>query len=121
MIVFMVMLKSAESKAQTGYLSGLVVANGQPVSGVSITIKGSGKGAVTDSACFFSFAEIAAGTYTLAASALGFEPKEKRVTIIANDTTIIEFNLKEEIKTLGAVVVSGSLKEVSRLEIPVPV
>lgn len=121
LLTFFIMLWGVNVNAQTGYLAGRVLGNGQPIAGASVVVKDRGTGAVTDSAGLFSFAKMPAGSFILSVSALGFEPREKKVTIIANDTTAVTLELQEEIKTLGAVVVSGSLKEVSRLESPVPV
>jgi len=120
-LIFFITVFSLNSNAQTGWLSGVVKGNGEPLPGASVTIKENGKGAVTDSAGGFSFGEIVTGIYTISATAIGFESKEKKLTLTANDTTTITLELQEAIKMLGAVVVSGSLKEVSRLESPVPV
>ncbi|MGV3657012.1 MAG: TonB-dependent receptor, partial [Chitinophagaceae bacterium] len=107
--------------AQTGRLTGTVMANGKPLLSANVVLRGEGKGAVTDSLGQFSIEAITAGTFKLTASAVGFVMQEKNVAIIAGETTQIDFALEAEVKTLGEVVVSGSLKEVSRLESPVPV
>ncbi len=118
---FLMLLMCFISIAQTGRLTGKVTVNGRPLPGANVALKGENIGAVTDSLGVFGMEKIVAGTYTITASAVGYTVQEKSVSVSADSIKNIAFEMVTEVKTLGEVVVSGSLKEVSRLESPVPV
>jgi TonB-linked SusC/RagA family outer membrane protein len=100
--------------AQTKTITGTVKnkADGIPIPGVTILIKGTTKSSVTD----------LDGNYTINASSadalvfsyIGFETKELKVT---EKTTNLSINLSEELNTLNEVVVLGSTVRVTRKEL----
>ena len=52
---------------------------------------------------------------------MGFQTERKTILISKENNIQVNFNLKEDANNLDEVVVSGTLKPVSRMETPVPV
>jgi outer membrane receptor for ferrienterochelin and colicins len=76
----------------------------------------------TDSAGFYQFSAVPPGKYILRASALGYQPMFKSLEVkVADSTLTISFDLLPQKSQLSEVVVTGTLKEVNRLESAVPV
>lgn len=71
---------------QTGSVKGTVLdaESDEPLIGVSILVKGTTKGGITNLDGEFSFANIPTGTQTLAISYLGFASKEVEVNIVSD-------------------------------------
>lgn len=99
-------------------VTGKVVADkGEPLPGVSVAIKGTAKGTVTDGEGKFSIA--AKEGDVLVFSFVGFKKQEVKVT----QTELLVVTMIEETEQLGEVVVIGSRSTVARtnVERPVPV
>ena len=108
--------------AQTGTISGKVTGQGQPVAYASIVLKGTSLADVTDEAGVYTIGNVPFGHYTVATSAVGFEPRNHEISISADHpTATLDFNLQESVSELQEVVISGTMKEVSRMDSPVPV
>lgn len=101
-------------------IRGRVMADGQPVYLASILLTGTGKGVATDSTGYFKLENIQPGTYTLKSSATGFRPFTRKVTVAGAPVTV-NINLQQDVTKLNDVVVTGTLKPVSRTESPIPV
>ena len=100
-------------------VSGKVTADkGEPLPGVSVMVKGSSKGTVTNNDGDFSIA--AKVGEVLIFSFVGFEKQEVNIT---DANQILKVTLKEDVSQLGEVVVIGSRSTVARtnVERPVPV
>ncbi|OEK03836.1 TonB-dependent receptor [Roseivirga sp. 4D4] len=79
-------------------------------------------GDVSDENGVFSIQNIPYGSYTLVVSMVGYERISQRLRISAHTPNLsLSFDLVEKINALDDIVVSGTLKEVSKLESPVPV
>lgn len=100
-------------------ITGNVFSDGEPLPYVNVYLKGTSKGTTTDENGFYKINAIEAGNYTILASFTGFQTQRKNITVSSN-TLVINFDLKES-GLLEEVVVTGTLKAVSRLESPVPV
>jgi outer membrane receptor for ferrienterochelin and colicins len=110
------------SYGQTGAITGKVTSGGQPLEFANVVIKSSAYGNVTHEDGSFDIAKIPFGTYSVIASAIGYESQTKQVTLSQEKPlVVIAFSLPESSSTLEEVVISGTMKEVSRLESPVPV
>lgn len=109
-------------KSQTGSLSGYLKSNDKPIEFASVAIKNSALGTSSNDKGYFKIANIPFGKYELITSAIGFE-NESRIIVLSetNPTLSLNFNLKESNKSLDEVVISGTLKETSKLESPVPI
>ena len=113
------LITSLTSFAQTK-LIGKVTAENEPLSFASVLIVELNKGAETDGNGKYSIENIPTGVYTIQFSFTGFKTQRKKVNI--QNEAEIQLNIKlEENITLDDVVVTGTLKAVSRLETAVPV
>ena len=112
---------SLNSYAQNATIKGKETSNNIAVQFVDLFLKGTSYGVSTDDTGSYQIKNIPAGTYTIIASSLGFSKQEKRITLIPNQQLTINFNLVEDSASLDEVVISGTMKEVSKLESPVPV
>lgn len=107
--------------AQTGRITGTVTAEGQPLDYATITLKKTNFGTYSGEDGGFVLANIPPGTYALNVSFLGYELYEEAIIVRGKETTTLTVALREQAGMLDEVVVTGTLKEVSRLESPVPV
>lgn len=108
--------------AQSGTISGRVVDNhGLVLEAATVTISTLKKTDVTNSAGIVEFNNVPYGAYRIEISFVGFETSQQEVVL---DTERIDLSivLKPRLQNqLGDVVISGTMKEMSRLDSPVPV
>lgn len=107
--------------AQTGLLKGRITGEGKPLQGVNVVVSGSNKGCLTDSSGSFLLKELSDGIYDLKFSYVGYNAGSKQVTIKQGTAKWLEIELEKNEGSMDEVVVTGTLKEVSRIESPVPV
>ncbi|GAA0529530.1 TonB-dependent receptor [Chitinophaga japonensis] len=107
--------------ASTGRLKGSVQADGKPVPFASIGFTGMKTGTVTDSAGVYELAALPAGRHVLQVSAVGYVKYAQPVQVKAGGTTRLDVRLQPTASSLNEVVVTGTLKPVSKMESPVPV
>jgi len=101
-------------------LKGNVSADGLPLVQANVLVKKVNKSVVTDDQGNYTFINLTAGEYEIAVSYTGFRTEKKSVTIIDSTETTLDFELREN-NALDEVVITGTLKPVSRLESAVPV
>ncbi len=106
---------------QTGQLKGRVTSAGKPVEYATVALPALPAGTKTDSAGYFSFANIPAGNHKLTLSAMGFEKTDTTVSVPPGGVLFTDIFLKVRVQALEDVVVSGTMKEVSKTASPVPV
>jgi outer membrane receptor for ferrienterochelin and colicins len=111
----------ANLSAQTGRITGTVSADGTPLDYATITLNNTNYGTYSGEDGSFVLANVSPGAYTLNVSFLGYEPYKAEVVVRDKDTITLHVTLNEHAGLLDEVVVTGTLKEVSRLESPVPV
>lgn len=116
LVLFLSMLSISLNAQQ---ITGSVFSDGEPLPYVNIYLKGTSKGTATDENGFYKINVIESGSYTILASFTGFQTQRKNLTISSN-SVVVNFDLLES-ELLEEVVVTGTLKAVSRLESPVPV
>ena len=106
--------------AQSSFnIKGKVLSNGEPLPYANIYIENTTKGTTTNDNGTFIIKNIEPGKYSVAASFTGYTLQKKTITIKGKDV-FITFNLNEN-EDLDEVIITGTLKAVSRLESPVPV
>ena len=93
----------------------------KPVEFASVAIKGTSFGTTADSIGTFQLLGLPAGKYTILVSAIGYKPYQQSVTLLENQATAVAIQLEEAAGQLDEVVVTGTMKEVSKLASPVPV
>ena len=105
-VVFIILLSSLGSKAQTRISGRISDTKGKPLGGVSITLRNSYDGSTTDSLGNFSFTTTEKGKQTLEASIIGYRPFEQEITLAPGPLTL-NILLKELVTELKAVVISA--------------
>ncbi len=108
LLVFL--FSSAGLFAQNGTITGRIIDTkvNEPLIGAVINIEGTALGAAADFDGNFVIENVPAGTYTLIASYVAYEPARKPgVTVSSNQTTSVEMQMSSDAITLDAVVVVG--------------
>ena len=105
---------------QTNSISGKVSSNGEVLPFVNVYLKKTKQGTSTNENGFFELKNIPNGTYTIVASSIGFKFKSKKITLIGNQEIVKNFNLKVN-DALEEIVISGTLRPVTKSNSPVPV
>ncbi|NOS94199.1 MAG: TonB-dependent receptor [Cyclobacteriaceae bacterium] len=105
-----------------GQIKGIVSSNGTPIEFVHVHLLGTNLGTSTNAKGEYIITQIPAGNYTLSASMVGFATYTTPIRIAEPFKQMeINISLLESELALDEVVISGTMKEVSRLESPVPV
>ncbi|NJB71703.1 outer membrane receptor for ferrienterochelin and colicins [Saonia flava] len=107
--------------SQNSALEGVVTSDGQAVSFVNIYLKKTELGTSSQENGFYTLSNIPNGKYTLVVSAIGYVPYETKIELTGNQTKTLDIHLEASSEILDEMVVTGTLKPVSRLESPVPV
>lgn len=105
------LLISASYAQNTGNINGFVKkAKTQiPLQGVTISILGTDKIAISDSNGFFRIKGIETKSYTLEASSVGFRTEQKfDIQVTSGNTLEVNFELEEETQQLGNIVVRAN-------------
>lgn len=103
----------------TGVLFGRVSSEGKPVEFVNILIVEITQGAITDSLGNYRMENVPIGKFTVQFSGIGFITSKQSVTVTGD--TQLNVDLMEDVALLNEVVVTGTLKEVSKMESSIPV
>ncbi len=107
--------------SQTIRVSGKVYSASGPLPFASVEFLNGPVGTATDSSGRFAIQLVAPGRYSVKASAVGFLPVVKQLTLSDSLPVVVDFLLMADQNSFSEVVITGTLKEVSRLESPVPV
>lgn len=107
--------------AQNSSIYGTISSNGVPEAYVNIYLKGTQIGTASDENGNYSLKNVPSGKHTLIASNIGFEKFYKTLTISEGEDKNLNISLSPSTESLDEMVVTGTLKPVSRLESPVPV
>jgi outer membrane receptor for ferrienterochelin and colicins len=108
--------------AQKGTISGQLKSNDIPVEFANVGLLGTTLGDVSKEDGSFQINDLAYGDYTLVVSMIGYERIKRKVSLsTAVPVLNFDFKLVEIASMLDEVVVSGTLKEVSKLDSPVPI
>ncbi|MFN5092825.1 MAG: TonB-dependent receptor [Bacteroidota bacterium] len=109
------------SMAQTANISGKIISEGKPVEFANVSMVGTSIGAATDTSGVYKIKNINEGDYVISVSCIGFNKMEKTISIKDGEKITLNFDLTNFRSILNELVVTGTMKEVSRLESPVPV
>lgn len=101
------------SFSQTTTVTGKVVDNkSKPIRGASITVKDTYDGATTDSTGKFRFKTTEKGDHIIEVSSIGFKSFSQTIKLEGGELKL-DFNLKEELNEMQAVVISAGTFEAS--------
>jgi outer membrane receptor for ferrienterochelin and colicins len=110
------------AQSPTGIVTGKITTRGQALEFANVQLQGTALGNVSNSEGLFKISNIPFGSYQLIVSAIGYETQTKSITLSSSQPQLIlEFAISESVTRLSEIVVSGTMKEVSRLESPVAV
>jgi len=108
------------AQPQTGKLSGTVSHQQQTIPFAHIKLTGTSWLTTANEEGDYVFNDLPSGDYQLQISAVGFQTKTKSIAIIKGEHLKINIEIEEDVAQLQEVmVVSGTLKEVTKLESPV--
>lgn len=119
LILLLCVLAHTLSSAQTT-MKGKITSEGQSLSGANIVLKNTKYATISDSMGVYSITNIPSGNYEVLVSYTGFKSQKKNSSVIDTTEITLDFDLKDS-HVLDEVVITGTLKAVSRLESPVPV
>ncbi|MFQ5889613.1 MAG: TonB-dependent receptor domain-containing protein [Gemmatimonadota bacterium] len=107
---------------QTGTITGRVVAAAtlEPLSGANVAVIGTVRGALASDEGRYALT-MGPGTYAVRASLIGYEPVERRVTVVAGESVTADFELQEAVIAGQELVVIGSRTARTAIETPVPI
>lgn len=107
--------------AQSGKITGKVtLKNGTPVSFANIMLANTQLGTASDEKGRFSINNVPYGNYTLKFSAIGYANLSQSIRIKAPFNRI-DLKVEENAEELDEIVITGTMKAISRKESPVPV
>ena len=118
-IILFFLFISFNSLSQNNSLSGKIYSNSEVLPYVNIYFKDYTLGTASDIEGYYEIKNIPNGTYTLIISSIGY--KTKSITIAFNNNQIIRNFSLESDNSLNEVVISGTLRPVSKSNSPVPV
>lgn len=107
--------------AQSGQVRGTVRSGGSPVEFAHVGIAGTAIGTVADGQGRFVIDGVAEGKQTVQATAVGYQKASRIAQVVAGHELVVDFNLAEDNARLQDLVVTGTMKEVTRLASPIPV
>ncbi|PKP18748.1 MAG: TonB-dependent receptor, partial [Bacteroidetes bacterium HGW-Bacteroidetes-22] len=90
---------------------GHVLCEGNHIPGITIHLKGTGRGTSTDQTGHYNLNNLPVGSYILRAQGIGYTAQEKPVELKAGTTIEVHFELQTDLIDLDQVVVSASRNE----------
>ncbi len=106
----------AERVKTQANLVGHVLAEGEHMPYVSISVKGTTIGTLTDDRGHFQMADLPVGDLTIVAQFVGYKPHEIGISSVLNETREVRFELVRDILGLEEVVVTGDRNARKRSE-----
>ena len=103
-------LAAGQLSAQTGTISGRVVAegSGQTIEGAQVYLVGMTLGTRTSANGRYTIANVPAAQYRLRSQMIGYRPIEQAVTVVSGQTVTVDFTMKQQAISLDALVVTGT-------------
>lgn len=109
------------ASAQQVTLRGRVMTQGQPIAKATVGIQGLGLGSITDSSGYFSLVLPEKETYMVKISAVGYTPFKESVKRNFVNSADLLIELQPAVGDMSEIVVTGTLKAVSRTQSLIPV
>lgn len=102
-------------------LEGKITSKNTPVEFAKIYLEGTNIGSFSDELGNYCLENLPEGEFKLIVSAVGYEKEERVIELKQNSFLKVDVNLFSSISFIDEVVVSGTMKEVSKLDCAVPV
>ena len=94
---------------QTATLRGMIkTSDGNAAEGVTVSLKGKGLGAITNTTGSYTINRISGGEYAVQVSAVGLKTAEQLITLAQGEVATLDFTLSENTAQLQEIIVSGS-------------
>jgi iron complex outermembrane receptor protein len=111
-LLFFVLLSYGAFAQQTSSIKGrITTADGRVASNISVQLKGTSLGGISDEEGEYQIRKIPVGEYTIVVSGVGLFTKEKQVVVTGKSSVIADFSLKENLSQLDDVQISGNKKK----------
>ncbi|MCG8310224.1 MAG: TonB-dependent receptor [Cytophagales bacterium] len=111
---------SFSQKAKTdANIVGHVVCNGEHIPYASIGIRGTTIGTVSDETGHYQLVNLPTGEQTVFVRMVGYKSQESKVSLEADETIEIKFELEQDVLNLEEIVVSADRAEQKRTEAPI--
>lgn len=107
--------------SQQAAIHGTVSGDGEPLPFVNIYLQDTSIGASTDLDGHYQLQNLQPGKHLLVASAIGYRMFRRELTLKAGETHTLHITMEPSAEALQEMVITGTLKPVSRMESPVPV
>ena len=118
---YIFLLNIVESKVQDNIVSGTVSDSSGVLPFANVFLKNTSIGTTTDQFGNFNLKNIPDGEYTIVASFISYANDKRNISIYGDSTIIIDFTLELDHSMIDQIVVTSSIKPVSKLESAVPV
>lgn len=107
---------AAAQQPSTGTIRGQVTdaVTMRPLSGVQVSIPGTGRGGLANASGQFLIVNVPSGTQTVRAELIGYTPQEQEVTVVAGEVAQADFQLSQTALELDAIVVTGTAGQTQR-------
>ena len=86
----------------------------RPLSGVQLSVPGSGRGALANASGQFLILNVPQGTVTVRAEIIGYGTMEQQITVVAGQVAQADFRLSQAALELDAIVVTGTPGQTQR-------
>mgnify|MGYP003668746272 FL=1 len=120
-ILVVSILTFSSTYSEEATLSGSVTSENSPAPFVNIYLKNTELGTSSNKNGWYELKNIPPGKYTLIASTIGYISFSQSIVIKKGQEQQLNIDLKPSVESLDEMVVTGTMKPVSRLESPVPV
>jgi outer membrane receptor for ferrienterochelin and colicins len=105
---------------QNNAVSGRISTDSKALPFVNVYLKNSKLGVLSDENGFYKLQNIPKGNYTLVISTIGYQTKSIKISVDKNEKLVKNFSLFED-NSLNEIVISGTLRPVSKTASAVPV
>jgi outer membrane receptor for ferrienterochelin and colicins len=116
-----VILAGYSALCQTGTIKGIITDAAGPVPAATIVISQLNTSFVADSDGKYVIEGLPYGNYEITISAIGLKTLSKKVIVNNPEPVIVNITLQDDTQALEEVVITGTMKEVSRSNSPIPV
>jgi outer membrane receptor for ferrienterochelin and colicins len=111
------------ANAQNGVLKGTIKGtNGEAIGLVSIISLNSKQGTISNNEGSYELSKLATGKHIIKFSYMGYETHQQEITLDKEEVLTLDIVLSPSVNTaIDEVVITGTMREISRLNSPVPV
>ncbi len=105
----------------TGSIAGRLMHQNSPIEFAHIILLHTTFVTISDETGDYTIGDIPPGQYKLQASSIGYQTRTLLVNIKAGEKKVVDIGLQEDASQLQEVVITGTMKEVSKMNSPIPV